>query len=47
VGRQQNFPLDFVEQVPRADYSRLFVALAAVACGLLLAGRALLLRSWT
>jgi mxaC protein len=46
VGHQQNFPLDYVEQVPRADYSRLFVALAAVACGLLLAGRALILRAW-
>jgi mxaC protein len=46
VGRQQNLPLDFVEQVPRADYSRAFVALAAVACALLLAGRALLLRRW-
>ena len=46
VGRQQNFPLDFVEQIPRADYSRLFVALAALACGVLLAGRAVLLRKW-
>jgi mxaC protein len=46
VGRQQNFPLDYVEQIPRVDYSRLFVALAAAACGLLLAGRALILRSW-
>jgi mxaC protein len=46
VGRQQNFPLDFVEQFPRADYSRIFVALAAMACVVLLAGRALLLRSW-
>jgi mxaC protein len=47
VGRQQNLPLDFVEQIPRADYSRVFIALAAVACALLLAGRALILRSWT
>ena len=46
VGRQQNFPLDFVEQIPRADYSRLFVALAAAACALLLAGRMLLVRGW-
>jgi mxaC protein len=46
VGRQQNFPLDYVEQFPRADYSRAFVMLAAFACFLLLAGRALSLRSW-
>ena len=39
VGRQQNFPLDFVEQFPRADYSRSFVTLAAFACAMLLAGR--------
>jgi mxaC protein len=46
VGRQQNFPLDFVEQLPRADYSRRLVALAALACALLLAGRAAFLRGW-
>jgi mxaC protein len=46
VGRQQNLPLDYLEQLPRADFSRLFVSLAAVACALLLAGRALLLRKW-
>jgi mxaC protein len=46
VGRQQNFPLDFVEQFPRADYSRVFVAIAAVACALLIGGRAVLLREW-
>lgn len=46
VGRQQNFPLDFIEQLPRADYSHIFVALAALGCALLLAGRVLLLRDW-
>jgi mxaC protein len=46
VGKQQNLPLDFVEQVPRQDYSRHFVAAAALACLLLLAYRSLLLRSW-
>jgi mxaC protein len=46
VGRQQNFPLDYIEQFPRADYSRIFVTLAAFACALLLAGRVLSLRSW-
>ena len=30
VGRQQNFPLDYVEQVPRAEYSRGFIAVAGV-----------------
>jgi mxaC protein len=47
VGRQQNLPLDFVEQFPRADYSRNFIALAALACALLLAGRLLMLRRWS
>jgi mxaC protein len=46
VGRQQNLPLDYIEQFPRADYSRNFVVVAALACALLLMGRALLLRSW-
>ncbi len=46
VGRQQNFPLDFLEEVPRQDYSRRFVAAAAICCLLLLLGRSLALRSW-
>lgn len=46
VGRQQNLPLDYLEQLPRADFSRGFISLAALACALLLAGRALLLRKW-
>jgi mxaC protein len=46
VGRQQNFPLDFLEEVPRQDYSRRFVATAAICCLLLLLGRSLALRSW-
>ena len=46
VGRQQNFPLDYFEQLPRADFSRAFLALAALACAMLLVGRALLLRKW-
>jgi mxaC protein len=46
VGRQQNFPLDFLEEVPRQDYSRRFVAVAALCCLLLLLGRSLALRSW-
>ena len=46
VGRQQNFPLDFIEQFPRADYSRIFISIAAFACFLLLTGRVVWLRSW-
>jgi mxaC protein len=47
VGRQQNVPLDFVEQMPRRDYGWVFLVVAASACGLLLAHRALQLRSWS
>ena len=46
VGKQQNLPLDFVERIPRQDYSRHFVAAAALACLMLLAYRAVVLRSW-
>jgi mxaC protein len=46
VGRQQNFPLDFLEEVPRQDFSRRFIAVAAICCLLLLIGRSLALRSW-
>jgi len=47
VGREQNFPLDFLEQVPRQDYGRHCVAAAALACLMLLAIRSLQLRNWT
>jgi mxaC protein len=46
VGRQQNLPLDFMEQIPRQDYSRYFIAFAAFSCALLLLYRSMLLRSW-
>jgi mxaC protein len=46
VGKQQNFPLDFYEQVPRQDYGRRFIGAAALCCLLLLAGRTFTLRSW-
>jgi mxaC protein len=46
VGRQQNLPLDFLEQIPRQDYSRHFIALAAFSCAMLLLYRSMLLRSW-
>jgi len=47
VGRQQNFPLDYVEQFPRADYSRALVVVAMLACLILLSGRVFALRSWS
>jgi mxaC protein len=47
VGRQQNFPLDFVEEVPRRDYGWICLVVAAAACVLLLIHRALQLRSWS
>lgn len=46
VGRQQNLPLDFLEQIPRKDYSRYFIGLAAFSCAMLLLYRSMLLRSW-
>ena len=46
VGKQQNFPLDFLEQVPRRDYSRHCLAAAALCCLLLLIYRSAQLRSW-
>lgn len=47
VGAQQNFPLDYLEQIPRMDFSRHFLAAAALFCLLMLVYRALQLRSWT
>jgi mxaC protein len=47
VGKQQNFPLDFLEQIPRQDYSRQCLAIAAVCCLLLLIYRSMQLRAWT
>jgi mxaC protein len=45
VERQQNLPLDFLEQIPRQDYSRIFIAVAAFSCAMLLLYRSMLLRS--
>ncbi|WP_129643144.1 vWA domain-containing protein [Peristeroidobacter agariperforans] len=45
VERQQNLPLDFLEQIPRQDYSRVFLAVAAFSCAMLLLYRSMLLRS--
>jgi mxaC protein len=46
-GRQQNLPLDYLERVPRQDYTRLCFGVGALACLLLLALGAVELRSWT
>jgi mxaC protein len=46
VGKLQNFPLDFLERVPRQDYSRHCLALAALCCLMLLIYRSMQLRSW-
>jgi mxaC protein len=46
VGRQENFPLDYVERIPRQDYAPLCVAVALASCLALIAYRGLLLRKW-
>lgn len=46
VGRQQNLPLDYLEKIPRRDYSRHCLAAATLACLMLLCHRAMQLRSW-
>jgi mxaC protein len=46
VGRQQNLPLDYLEQIPREDYSRYLLAFAAFCCLMLLLYRSVILRSW-
>jgi len=47
VGRQQNLPLDYLEQIPRKDYSPHFITAAALCCFLLLLYRSLLMRRWS
>jgi mxaC protein len=46
VGRQENFPLDYSERVPRRDFSRFALAVATACCALLLAVRAVTLGAW-
>ncbi len=46
VGRRQNFPLDYLEQVPRRDFSRWATGFAVVCCALMLAFRAVSIGSW-
>jgi mxaC protein len=47
VGRQQNLPLDYAEQVPRQDYDRWCFAVGALMCAVLLAFSAVQMRSWS
>jgi mxaC protein len=47
VGKQQNLPLDYIEQIPRRDYTPHLLGIAAMSCFVLLVYRALQLRSWT
>jgi mxaC protein len=47
VGRQQNLPLDYFERIPRQDYSRHCIGIAAFVCLLLLLYRSMLLRRWS
>lgn len=46
VGKQQNLPLDYLERIPRKDYSAYFIALAAFSCAALLLYRWSQLRSF-
>jgi mxaC protein len=46
LARQQNMPLEFLEAVPRRDFSGAFVVFAALACAAALGYRGLALRSW-
>jgi mxaC protein len=46
VGRQENFPLDYSERLPRRDFSRIALAVATACCALLLALRAVTLGAW-
>lgn len=47
VGRHQNLPLDYLERVPRRDYTRGCFVLGALACVGLLFFAAVRLRSWS
>ena len=46
VGRQQVFPLDYLEEVPRRDFSRLALAVGAACCALMVALRARMITGW-
>lgn len=46
VGKQQNFPLDFTERIPRRDFSRITGMIALLSCAGLLLYRMFMLRGW-
>lgn len=46
INRQQNFPVSFVERLPRQDRSAWCFALALACCALVIASRAIQVRSW-
>jgi len=46
VGREQNFPLDYPETIPRQDFSHHCMAAAALCCLVLIALRSMQLRTW-
>ena len=47
VGRQQSFPIDYFEQLPRAEYSGIFIIMAACCCVVLIGASGLSLRTWS
>jgi mxaC protein len=47
IGREQNFPLEDLQRVPRRDYSGVALAVALGCCALVLALRAVSVRSWS
>jgi mxaC protein len=46
INRQQNFPVSFIERLPRQDRSPWCYALALVCCVLVIVSRAIQVRSW-
>jgi mxaC protein len=46
INRQQNFPVSFIERLPRQDRSPWCYALALVCCMLVIVSRAIQVRSW-
>jgi mxaC protein len=47
VGRQQSFPIDYFERLPRAEYSGIFIIMAACCCVVLIGASGLSLRTWS
>ena len=46
VGRRQTFPLDYLEEVPRRDFGRVALGLAAACCASMVVLRTLLIGGW-